>query len=532
MTIEIKSYPIDHLTLRGDDDNDALILKNHVFSYKMLNVRIAALAFWLAEQGLNVGDRVATWAGKSLLSVIMPLAAPRAGLIHVPINPLLKSSQTQYIMDDSGAKLLIANSARLNSLNSETPIATYLRFDEKQIVDLLDQNIIADHGQLPPSEAEPNDLAAILYTSGSTGRPKGVMLSHRNLWLGAVSVSQYLKLGADDRTLALLPLSFDYGQNQLLSAWYSGGAVIPLDYLTPKDVVKSCAKYNITTLAAVPPLWVQLCEYDWGDSAKSIRRITNSGGALTQNLVTDLRSIFGAPATGGADIYAMYGLTEAFRSTYLEPDLIDDNPLSMGRAIPFAEIMVVNKEGHQAGAGEHGELVHAGPLVARGYWRDTLRSGERFKPAPYFSQYADCDDYQNIAVWSGDTVYRGDDGLLYFVGREDAMIKTSGNRVSPGEIEEVAIATGLAVEACALGQKDDRLGAVIILFVRAHHDAIGSQKDELVDALKLELPMFMNPKHIIWLDNFPKNANGKIDRNNLAERLAAGMFDPQFNEAL
>ncbi len=516
MTTKIKSYPIDHLTLYGKDDNSALIIKNHVYTYKMLNLRIAALAFWLQEEGLQSGERVAAWMGKGLLASIMPLASARAGLIYVPINPLLKAQQVEYIMEDSGAKFLIANKARLKTISHISDEFSYK--DEESILasveDILNSQLV---NLLPPSGCDVDDLAAILYTSGSTGKPKGVMLSHKNLWLGAVSVSQYLNLREDDRTLAVLPLSFDYGQSQLFSTWFAGATVIPLDYLTPKDVVKSCLKHKITILAAVPPLWVQLCEYDWGDAALSIRCITNSGGALTQALVNSLSVIF-----RDADIYAMYGLTEAFRSTYLAPNLIEHNPLSMGRAIPFAEIMVVNVDGLKTEPNEHGELVHAGPLVARGYWQDPERSAARFKPAPHFSKYADCDGYENIAVWSGDTVYRDKDGLLYFVGRYDAMIKTSGNRVSPVEIEEAVIASGYASEACAMGQKDDRLGEAIILFVRPILDS--GDRIGLRMTLQSNLPNFMQPKHIIWIDEFPKNANGKIDRNLLKNQLEMGLY--------
>ncbi len=523
MTTEIKSYPIDHLTLLGKDDNDALIVKNQVYTYKMLNLRIATLAFWLRDKGLQKGDRAASWIGKGVLASIMPLAAARAGLIYVPINPLLKAQQVEYIMDDSGAKLIIANKARLNSLNHIDTI--FSADDEKLVAEMIENMIdVYPDNQLAPSEGNIDDLAAILYTSGSTGKPKGVMLSHKNLWLGAVSVAQYLKLDEGDRTLAVLPLSFDYGQNQLYSTWFAGGAVVPLDYLTPKDVVKSCLKYQITTLAAVPPLWVQLCEYDWGEAAQSIQRITNSGGALTLSLVKDLTAIF-----KDADVYAMYGLTEAFRSTFLDPKLLQDNPLSMGKAIPFAEIMVVNADGLKAAPNEHGELVHAGPLVAKGYWQDPERSAVRFKPAPQFSKYASCDGYDTIAVWSGDTVFRDEDGLLYFVGRDDAMIKTSGNRVSPGEIEEAAIATGFAAEACAIGQKDERIGEAIILFVRP---AVNMDKDDgdLKMSLQSALPNFMHPKRIIWIAEFPKNANGKIDRNLLQNQLETNLYSSVGNE--
>jgi acyl-CoA ligase (AMP-forming) (exosortase A-associated) len=512
MPTDLPVFPLDHLPLFGKADAPALVIRERVYSYEELNLRIGRLAAWLAGQGLSAGDRVATWLGKGEIACLMPLAAVRAGLVHVPVNPLLKAAQVAHIMEDSGARVLITNAGRAASLEIDPSTRTprqgdeegYGAVDEKTVLAVLEGSTAPNLPPLPLT-TNPDTLAAILYTSGSTGRPKGVMLSHANLALGAVSVAQYLKLQPDDKTLAVLPLSFDYGQNQLISTWRAGGCVVPLDYLTPRDVIKACAKHGITTLAAVPPLWVQLAEQDWpAEATENMRRLTNSGGALTPSLVKMLRSIFGART----DIYAMYGLTEAFRSTYLDPTLIDGNPTSMGRAIPFAEIMVVAPDGTEALPGEPGELVHAGPLVAQGYWQDEARTAERFKPAPEFSHFG------GMAVWSGDTVRRDAEGLLYFVSRDDAMIKTSGNRVSPTEIEEAAVESGLVAEACALGRKDERLGAAIVLFAR------GTGDDEGLKAhLKAVLPNFMQPAQVVWLDEFPKSANGKLDRNHLAASL-------------
>jgi acyl-CoA synthetase (AMP-forming)/AMP-acid ligase II len=297
--------------------------------------------------------------------------------------------------------------------------------------------------------------------------------------------------------LAVLPLSFDYGQNQLLSAWYGGASAVPLDYLTPRDVTKACARHSVTTLAAVPPLWVQLVEQDWpAEAVASMRRLTNSGGALTVDLVEALRRLFPQ-----ARLFPMYGLTEAFRSTYLDPSLVGTHPTSMGKAIPFAEILVVGDDGRVTSAGEEGELVHCGPLVAKGYWRDEARTAERFRPAPPQSRYG------GTAVWSGDRVVRDADGLLYFVGRRDAMIKSAGNRISPQEIEDAALATGLVAEAVAVGVKDERLGQAVLLVVRGSGDEEG-----LRAALKRDLPNFMQPQQIRWVDRMPLNPNGKIDR--------------------
>ena len=502
---ETAAFPLDHLAIGKAPDAEALVTRSGILSYNMLNHRIGALAAWLRSQGTAEGDRVATWLSKTELACLMPLAAARAGLVHVPINPLLKQAQVAYIIEDSGARLLISNAGRLKTLTGSDIDENCELLEDKQVEEALASVVTP----LPPSAADPGDLAAILYTSGSTGRPKGVMLSHANMTLGALSVAEYLKLSRDDRTICVLPLSFDYGQNQLLSTWASGGCAVPLDYLTPRDVMKACVRERITTLAAVPPLWVQLVEHDWPDEAvASMRRLTNSGGALTPTLVRQLRTIFGSKT----DIYAMYGLTEAFRSTYLDPALIDDNPTSMGTAIPFAEILVVDENGAIAGPDQAGELVHCGPLVAQGYWKDPERTAQRFKSAPAVSQYP------GTAVFSGDTVKRGQDGLLYFVSRDDAMIKSSGNRISPTEIEEIAVESGLIAEAVALGIADERLGQAIRLFVRpAERGPVeDSVTEQLANYLKQNLPNFMHPRDIVLLSEFPKNPNGKLDRNLLA----------------
>lgn len=498
--------PLDHLVLRGADDAPALVLRVGVVSYKDLRTRVSHLAAWLQDRVPEKGARVATWAAKGEMTCLMPLAAARAGLVHVPINPLLKRAQAAHILADSGASLILGNTARLASLEAGDVPQGCTSVEEAGAM----EDARGLGSELEPSTADPSDLAAILYTSGSTGRPKGVVLSHANMWLGAESVATYLGLQPDDRALAVLPLSFDYGQNQLLSSWYAGASVAPLDYLTPRDVVKAVERHDVTTLAAVPPLWVQLAELDWPpETAAKLRRLTNSGGALTPDLVRRLRALFPQ-----ARLFAMYGLTEAFRSTYLDPALIDTHPTSMGKAIPHAEILVVNDKGEIAADGEEGELVHCGPLVAQGYWQDAERTAERFKPAPAASRYG------GTAVWSGDRVRRDGEGLLYFAGRRDAMIKSAGNRISPQEIEEAALGTGLVAEAVALGIADERLGQAIHLVVRAA-PGVQNAVEELPHKLLQELPNFMQPKHIHWREAMPIGPNGKIDRTGLQMELAA-----------
>lgn len=495
--------PIDHLPSLGTRGDLALDGKAGTLTFAELETQVGQLAAYLASHDLPKGARVASWVAKGRIAALMPLAAPRAGFVHVPINPLLKRAQAAYILQDSGARLLIASEARLASLNEGDVPADCTTVAEAASADLM-----TGCGALPASDGAPNALAAILYTSGSTGKPKGVMLSHANLWLGAVAVGDYLKLTPDDRVLAVLPFSFDYGQNQLLSTWAAGACVLPLEYLTARDVIKAVARYRITTLAGVPPLWVQLTEAEWpDDAAHPLRRLTNSGGALTGVLIARMRALF-----TGADIYPMYGLTEAFRSTYLDPELVASHPDSMGRAIPHAEIRICRADGSVTDDDEPGELVHCGPLVAQGYWNDPERTAQRFRPAPPGSRYG------GVAVWSGDTVRRDAQGLLYFVERDDAMIKSAGNRISPTEIEEAATAIMGVAEAMALGIPDERLGQAVCLLVRPAGGVDPAMlKDQIDTALRQQLPNFMVPRDVMIVPAFPRNANGKIDRHALAQ---------------
>jgi acyl-CoA ligase (AMP-forming) (exosortase A-associated) len=490
--------PLDHLTSRGQGGAPALLTREGLLDYAGLERSVASLAASLRTAGLREGERVASWLPKGRMTALLPLACARAGLVHVPINPVLKRAQVAHILADSGAALLISGSARLSTLHGGDLPCRAVAEDEGRAM-------VEGEERLPPSSAASDDLAALLYTSGSTGRPKGVMLSHANLWLGAVSVAHYLGLTSGDRILGVLPLSFDYGQSQLLSSWAAGASVVPIEYLAARDVIRAVESHGITTLAGVPPLWVQLVEAAWPPrAALSLRRLTNSGGRLSPSIVRRMRELFPA-----AEIHLMYGLTEAFRSTSLDPALLDEHPDSIGTAIPFAEVMTSNPDGSLCGPREEGELVHAGPLVAKGYWNDPLRTAERFRPAPPASLYG------GTAVWSGDRARQDGQGLFYFVGRDDAMIKTSGNRVSPTEVEEAAVASGAASEAVALGVPDDRVGEAIALVVRGGIDA----EPELRAYLRRELPNFMQPSHIVWRPELPRSPNGKLDREALKREL-------------
>ncbi|MCX2981268.1 acyl-CoA ligase (AMP-forming), exosortase A system-associated [Halieaceae bacterium IMCC14734] len=514
----------EFIRLQAEQQPDAvgLYFKQDATTYADLWSQVIRCATGFKGLGLQPGQRVGVYLPKIPQSVYALFGAAAADLVFVPINPLLKPAQVAYILRDCNVTALVTADQRLTQLESALAACE----DLKSVITIEDAPLagngqhyqtlgwteFSDTGEatVPQTRRIDADVAAILYTSGSTGNPKGVVLSHRNMVTGAKSVADYLHNTRDDVLLAVLPLSFDYGLSQLTTTFCVGAGVVLMDYLLPRDVIKAVARHGVTGLAAVPPLWQQLATLEWPTEAQScLRYITNSGGAMPPLLTQTLQK-----ALPDTSIFLMYGLTEAFRSTYLPPEQIAVRPDSMGKAIPNAEIMVVREDGSPCEPGEAGELVHRGALVALGYWRDEEKTAQRFRPAP--GQPPEL-PLQELAVWSGDEVTIDEEGYLYFVSRKDEMIKTSGYRVSPTEVEDVLYQSKLISEAVALGIQHPDLGQAIVLVASC---APGVSAADLTAVCTKELPNFMLPRHIEVRAELPRNPNGKIDRAQLAREFA------------
>jgi acyl-CoA ligase (AMP-forming) (exosortase A-associated) len=515
---------LHHLVVRSAGvrpEAPAVTYKDRTLTYGELAREVGSVAAGLARVGLRGDERVAVYLDKRLETVTAIFAVSAAGGVFVPVNPLLRPRQVAHILADCEVRVLVTTAGRFEQLRDELAECKSVEYvvvldagpdgipEARQTVVSWDE--LRGGGTGDGADRLDIDVAAIFYTSGSTGKPKGVVLSHRNLLAGAFSVSGYLHNTADDVILAALPLSFDAGFSQLTTGFAAGAHVVLMNYLLPGDVVRLCAKHRVTGLTCVPPLWIQLAGQDWpAEAVAGMRYFANTGGRMPRATLAQLRSIFPA-----ARPFLMYGLTEAFRSTYLDPAEVDRRPDSIGKAIPNAEILVVRPDGSPCDPGEEGELVHRGALVALGYWNDPERTAERFRPAPTRHSGLCLPD---IAVWSGDVVVRDSDGFLYFVGRRDEMIKTSGYRVSPTEIEELAYDTGLVRDAVAIGVDDAALGQKIVLVVTPNGDA-GLSPEALLGALRRNLPLYMVPKAVEVRDEVPRSPNGKFDRTSLRREL-------------
>jgi acyl-CoA ligase (AMP-forming) (exosortase A-associated) len=515
----------------------ALIHKNHSFNYTQLDSHIKNMARAFLSKGLKPNQRVAIYLPKQLESVISFFAITLAGGIFVPINPLLKAKQVHYILNDCNVQFLMTSCQRYRTLKKP--------FDENVHPDSLHFPLLIDDDHQTPTchthffdwknESCPSfkhypkrincDVAAILYTSGSTGEPKGVILSHQNLVEGAKSVASYLKNTASDRILSILPFSFDYGLSQLTTAFLKGASVILLNYLFPQDIIHSLEQHKITGVSAVPALWNTLSHLNWPTTAKTnLRYITSSGGIMPKQVISSLRL-----KLPNSLLFLMYGLTEAFRSTYLDPNLLVQKAGSIGKAIPNAEILIINEQGKPCVPFEEGELIHRGVHVSLGYWNKPLKTKARFKPLPhsFFSTFDASVLSHERVVWSGDRVKKDNDGFIYFVGRNDDMIKSSGYRISPSEIENTLYHYDIINDVVAFGVKNTLFEQKIHIAIHLKKSANPSTlkmdekiKNEIIIYCKKTLPHFMQP-HKIWLikDIFPKNPNGKINRSLLIQNI-------------
>ncbi|MDP2195739.1 MAG: acyl-CoA ligase (AMP-forming), exosortase A system-associated [Rhodocyclaceae bacterium] len=497
----------------------ALTYGKHSLAYDELQEAVKRCAGGLINLGLQRGERVAIYLEKRFETVIASFGAPAAGGVFVPLNPLLKADQVSYILRDCNVRMLVTSPERLALL---APVLGDCP-DLRQVIVLDSTQALPTDGGLHTCRwsellASPvrnghrvidTDMLAILYTSGSTGKPKGVVLSHRNMVAGAKSVASYLENRPDDTLLAALPLSFDAGFSQLTTAFHVGARVVLLNYLLPRDVLKALEREKVTGLTAVPPLYIQLAQLDWPVSiTEHLRYFANTGGRMPKETLAALRARL--PKT---QPFLMYGLTEAFRSTFLPPDEVDRRPDSIGKAIPNAEILVLREDGTPCAPSEPGELVHRGALVGMGYWNDPGKTAERYKPLPGREAGLVLPE---MAVFSGDTVRMDEDGFLYFVGRRDEMMKTSGYRVSPTEVEEILYETKLVGECVAFGVEHPTLGQAIQVIVTPPEGG-ALDINALLAECRTRMPAYMVPAGIeVRQGPLPRNPNGKIDRKMLS----------------
>ena len=528
---EFTLHDLLHNSVERDPPKVAIVDGDAEYTYEDLERASNSLGAALQEEaGVKRGDRVGVYMEKSWEAIVAMLAASRIGAAYVNINPLFKPPQVAYVAQDCDIRVMIGDSDKLADLEPGTvPGTAFYRGEPPRgevagaLAGLAE---VLSNGDGPVQERQVSevDLGTILYTSGSTGMPKGVATSQRNIVVGAQIVSTYLENKGEDRILSALPLNFDAGMSQFTTALRVGATLVLQRSRLPGDLTRALRRHEITGVTGVPPLWALLLR-----SAKaiqeqpleSLRYIANTGGRIPQANLEELRQLL-EPA--GTKIYLMYGLTEAFRSTYLPPEEIwrssAERGNCIGKAIPNTEIMIINAEGEECAPGEVGELVHRGPTVAMGYWGSEEATRKAYRPNPLAP--SELLDVERV-VYSGDLAKRDEDGFLYHLGRNDAMIKSQGYRLSPEEVENLLIGSGLVHEACAFGIPDPDMGHLVMAVVSLKDGAaVEGAVERVREHVIKNGPPYMVPKEIFVRDELPKTGSGKIDRKGISNAYSNG----------
>ena len=503
----------------------ALICGDQRLTSQQINHSSNQLAACLLDMGVNRQDRIIIILENSAEAVISLFGILKAGAIFVMLNPAMKAKKLNYILQDSGARALIAHTSKAKIIKDaliDAPELDHIIWCTPKHANKIPK-LTTYNPQLPTnhlwsdilskpftfdlspftSKSIDLDLATIIYTSGSTGEPKGVMSAHYNVVAAVRSITTYLENVEDDIILNALPLPFDYGLYQVLMAFAFGGTVVlERSFVYPVRVLEKISREQVTGFPIVPTMLALLLQME--DLNKfdfsSLRYISNTAAALPVAHIKKLRELF-----PHVNIYSMYGLTECKRVSYLPPKDIDRRPDSVGIPMPNEEVFVVDKNGNELEPGEIGELVVRGSNVMQGYWNAPAETERRFRPGRYRG---------DAMLYTGDLFKKDEDGFLYFVARKDDMIKTKGERVSPKEIENTICELDGVAEAAVIGVPDDIFGQAVKAFIVTKQNIELTEKT-IMKYCSQNLEPFMVPKYLEICDSLPKSPTGKIDKKRL-----------------
>jgi long-chain acyl-CoA synthetase len=496
-------------------DKIFLVFNDQRYTYRYLDEACNRFANALIRAGLERGGRVAILLDNSLESVIAIFGILKAGGIFSSLSPTMKDRKVEYILNDAEASFLVTHWQKwpvvFQAVQNAPSVRAVITCGQRTTEECPSSPEVIpwdDFVQDQPASRPENrridiDLASIIYTSGSTGDPKGVMMTHLSMHSAATSITTYLRNTEDDIILDVLPLSFDYGLYQvLMTAKFGGTIVLEKSFAFPQAIMKKMVKEKVTGFPGVPTVFAMLlqlknlAEYDFGH----VRYFSNTGAALPVRHIQLLRQHF-----PHVQIYSMYGLTECKRVSYLSPEEIDKRPDSVGKGMPNEEVFIVDGNGERLEKGNIGELVIRGANVMKGYWKAPEETARRLKPGRYAGE---------VVLHTGDLFRMDEEGYLYFVSRNDDMIKTRGERVSPKEIEAVLHLLDGVHEAAVIPVPDEILGSAIKAFL-VTDPAKNIEEKFVLKHCSQNLEVFMVPKFVEFVAEFPKTSSGKIDKKQL-----------------
>lgn len=509
------------LAEQQNPNKTALVENEKSLTYRELMHKVNQLANYFNQLDLKSGTRIGIYSTKDSEQVIVLLALLSTKFVIVPITRFLKSEQVQYIIDDCNIQCIITDKTKLKNIQEIDFSGKIITFEPLMDELVSFKEIYKCFNAQYSCKINGHNSAIITYSFGSDGSQKGIIISHRNLIDGARIVSDYLNLRENDIISGLLTLNLDYGLNQIFCSIYKQATLALHKFILPSEFFAHIIRDQITVLALMPVHISKMFDEDHRKlpapaQLDQVRVITSSGGNITELMIQKVDAYFKE-----SSFFSMHGLTEAFRSTYLEPSQIHTRPTSIGKAIPDVEIYIIDEDGNECRANEVGELIHRGACIYKGYWNSSEETEKRFKNISILDKVIDLDNQHSneIVVSSGDYVYRDKEGYIYFVDRADDMIKTDGYRVSPKEVENAVYQNFNSINKCVVfGIPDESIEEKIVLVYSAEEKI---PQNELLFELKKHLAVYMIPAIIEHKSSLPikQSHHEEVDINTLKSNL-------------
>ncbi|MFE7742300.1 long-chain fatty acid--CoA ligase [Nocardia sp. NPDC057455] len=472
----------------------AITTADRSVSYMQLNDRVVRAAELLHQNGIRRGDRIAYLGPNHPAYLELLFAAGRVGAVFVPLNARLTAAEVDYVLDDSGARLLI-HTADFDALAADIADRRMLRVDGPGgYEELLAAASFAEIDE----PVGLDEVCLIMYTSGSTGRPKGAMLTHGNLTWNCVNVIIESDIAADEVALITAPLFHAAALGMVcLPTLLKGGRVVLLEKFDPATVLDLIERERVTWMFGVPTMFDALAEHErWTDADLSSLRILLCGGAPVPH--DTIRRYLDR----GLSFLQGYGMTETAPGALLLDRAHAESKLgSAGVPSFFTAVRVVDAEGHPVAPHVRGEVVVSGPNVMRGYWGQPEATAAVLRDGWFHS---------------GDVATVDDDGYVYLVDRLRDVIISGGENIYPAEVEQ-ALCRHAAVASCAvIGVPDQRWGQVGKAVVVPVHGAAVTER-ELLDFARGRLASYKVPQHIVFVDELPTTGSGKIHKTVVRE---------------
>jgi len=492
---------------REAPDEPALYFGDDAWTFAALERWVDALAAGLSEFAAP-GDRVAVLAENHPAVVAAYYAVPRAGMILVLLNYRLAAPELAAMLRDSGARVLIGERELLDRVQSSTAdcpdLAVRVAIDAAAAGEVALERVRCDAAVRPVARSV-DDLAWLIYTSGTTGRAKGAMLSHANLVAGLVAASLGRPVHPGDRYLYPFPLCHVSGYNVCVHHLHRRPVVL-LRRFEPGALIEAVARHRVTSMSLAPTMIAMLLDDPCtaGADFSSVRSIGYGASAIPAAVLRRAIDRFGCDFAQG------YGMTElAGNAVFLdaeahrrglagEPHLLT----AAGRPGPLIGLRIVDESGADVSAGSVGEIAVRGPQVTRGYWRDADSTASSMREGWFLT---------------GDLGRRDAEGFLYVVDRKKDIVVTGGENVSSREVEDVLHLHPAVREAAVVGEPDPRWGENVCAFV-ALRPGTAAGEAELVEFVRTHLAGYKRPKRVVFLDELPKNASGKIAKAELRAR--------------